>query len=92
MVVAFLTWAWVLLAPTLTAAAGMDPTWLQHGPFGMHWLAPQGLFGLTGWSPLGRAVGASLFTAGGGSGGVWTARAGESCRILVGSAISCHRP
>ncbi|MBE2291248.1 MAG: PAS-domain containing protein [Xanthomonadaceae bacterium] len=60
-VVAFLTWAWVLLAPTLIAAAGMDAQWLANGPFGQRWLAPQGLFGLTGWSPLGRAVGASLF-------------------------------
>ena len=58
---AFLTWAWVLLAPTLAAAAGLDANWLEHGPFGQRWLAPNGLFGLTGWSPLGRAVGASLF-------------------------------
>src|SRR3546814_15794771 len=27
----------------------------------MEWLSPDGLFGLTGWSRLGRAVGASLF-------------------------------
>mgnify|MGYP000673883777 CR=1 FL=1 len=60
-VAAFLTWAWVLLAPTLTTAAGMDAHWLEHGPLGQRWLAPQGLFGLTGWSPLGRAVGTSLF-------------------------------
>ncbi|MES5814511.1 PAS-domain containing protein [Pseudoxanthomonas sp. Soil82] len=58
---AFLTWAWVLLAPTLAAAAGLDAHWLDDGPFGQRWLAPNGLFGLTGWSPLGRAVGASLF-------------------------------
>ena len=60
-VAAFATWAWVLLAPTLTAAAGMDPQWLVDGPFGLRWLAPNALFGLTGWSPLGRAVGTSLF-------------------------------
>ncbi|WP_024869537.1 hybrid sensor histidine kinase/response regulator [Pseudoxanthomonas suwonensis] len=61
-VVAFLTWAWVLLAPTLAAAAGVDAHWIVEGPFGQRWLAPNALFGLTGWSPLGRAVGASLFT------------------------------
>ncbi|MBO9717075.1 MAG: PAS-domain containing protein [Pseudoxanthomonas sp.] len=65
-VVAFATWAWVLLAPTLAAASGLDAQWpdagwLEQGPFGQRWLAPNGLFGLTGWSPLGRAVGASLF-------------------------------
>ncbi|WP_028917329.1 PAS domain-containing hybrid sensor histidine kinase/response regulator [Pseudoxanthomonas sp. J35] len=60
--VAFLTWAWVLLAPTLAAAAGVDAHWIVEGPFGQRWLAPNALFGLTGWSPLGRAVGASLFT------------------------------
>jgi len=60
-VAAFATWAWVLLAPTLAVAGQLDVHWLEHGPFGQRWLAPNGLFGLTGWSPLGRAVGASLF-------------------------------
>ncbi len=58
---AFLTWAWVLMTPTVVAAASLDAGWIEHGPFGQRWLAPGGLFGLTGWSPLGRAVGASLF-------------------------------
>jgi len=57
----FLAWAWVLLAPSLVAAIGSDPTWLEAGPFGWGWLAPNRLFGLTGWSALGRAVGVSLF-------------------------------
>ncbi|WP_449466105.1 hybrid sensor histidine kinase/response regulator [Stenotrophomonas humi] len=56
----FLTWAWVLLLPSMLGDGG-TATWLVHGPFGWQWLAPQGLFGLTGWTPLGRAVGASLF-------------------------------
>ncbi len=57
----FVTWAWVLLLPTLLENGGRVPAWLADGPFGWHWLAPGELFGLTGWSPLGRAVGASLF-------------------------------
>ena len=57
----FLTWAWVLLLPSLLEGDGSSATWLVEGPFGWQWLAPQGLFGLTGWTPLGRAVGASLF-------------------------------
>ena len=57
----FATWAWVLLLPSLLQGNGMAPGWLVEGPFGWRWLAPDALFGLTGWSPLGRAVGASLF-------------------------------
>ncbi|KRG39608.1 hypothetical protein ARC78_14090 [Stenotrophomonas pictorum JCM 9942] len=57
----FVTWAWVLLVPSLLEGGGHAPSWLAHGPFGWHWLAPEALFGLTGWSPLGRAVGASFF-------------------------------
>lgn len=56
----FLTWAWVLLLPSMLED-GSTAAWLTEGPFGWQWLAPQGLFGLTGWTPLGRAVGASLF-------------------------------
>ncbi len=57
----FAAWSWVMLVPTLAATIGADPAWLRNGPLGMHWLAPDGLFGLTGWSRLGRAVGVSLF-------------------------------
>ena len=57
----FATWAWVLLLPSLLQGNGKAPPWLGEGPFGWRWLAPDALFGLTGWSPLGRAVGASLF-------------------------------
>ncbi|MGN7725005.1 hybrid sensor histidine kinase/response regulator [Luteimonas sp. 22616] len=60
-VVAFAVWAWVTLGPMLLAATGGDADWLRRGPFGLAWLSPDGLFGLTGWSRLGRAVGASLF-------------------------------
>lgn len=57
----FAVWAWCLLVPVMTAVYGATPAWLVHGPFGVQWLAPDALFGLTGWSRLGRAVGASLF-------------------------------
>ncbi len=57
----FITWAWVLLLPSLLDNGGQMPGWVGEGPFGWRWLAPQALFGLTGWTPLGRAVGASLF-------------------------------
>lgn len=56
----FAVWAWVMLVPAFAGGAGA--AWLAAGPFGLSWLSPDGLFGLTGWSRLGRAVGASLFT------------------------------
>ncbi|RPE81437.1 PAS-domain containing protein [Vulcaniibacterium tengchongense] len=57
----FAAWAWALLLPTTLEVRGAAPAWLHEGPFGVQWLAPEALFGLTGWSRLGRAVGASLF-------------------------------
>ncbi len=60
-IAAFAAWSWVMLVPTLAATAGATPAWLHEGPFGLSWLAPEALFGLTGWSRLGRAVGVSLF-------------------------------
>ncbi len=58
--VAFLVWAWCLPVPLLLGMQASPPQWLQDGPFGQQWLAPDSLFGLTGWSPLARAVVASL--------------------------------
>lgn len=58
--VGFALWFWTLPLPTLLEAAGAAPAWLREGPLGWAWLAPDGLFGLTGWSRLGRAVGLSL--------------------------------
>jgi PAS domain S-box-containing protein len=60
-VVGFIAWAWTLLVPMTLEMRGTPPAWLAIGPFGQSWLAPDALFGLTGWSRLGRAVGASLF-------------------------------
>ena len=57
----FAVWCWVVLVPMGLALSGQAPAWAQQGPWGWAWLAPDGLFGLTGWSRLGRAVGASLF-------------------------------
>lgn len=58
--VAFFVWAWCLPVPLLLGMQASPPPWLQSGPFGQEWLAPDSLFGLTGWTPLARAVVASL--------------------------------
>ncbi|QOW23646.1 PAS-domain containing protein [Lysobacter sp. H23M47] len=60
-VVGFAAWAWVLLLPMVFEVVGHRPGWLESGPLGLRMLSPDGLFGLTGWSRLGRAVGVSLF-------------------------------
>jgi Na+/proline symporter len=53
-VAGFLVWAWLLLLPVAMDARGVSPAWLQTGPFGLAGLSPDGFFGLTGWSRLGR--------------------------------------
>ncbi len=57
----FAVWSWVMLLPMALQVRGMAPVWLTHGPLGWDALSPDGIFGLTGWSRVGRAVGASLF-------------------------------
>ncbi|MCQ4167054.1 hybrid sensor histidine kinase/response regulator [Tahibacter harae] len=57
----FVIWCWALLVPLAAQVRGVAPEWLQQGLYGHAWLAPDALFGLTGWSRLGRAVAASLF-------------------------------
>ena len=52
----FAAWAWVMLPPMVFPGA----PWVQQGPFGLQWLAPDMLAGLDGWSRLMRAVVVSL--------------------------------
>jgi PAS domain S-box-containing protein len=55
-------WSWALLLPSLAPLWQIDERWLREGPFGIAWLAPDGLFALHGWSRLARAVVLSLAT------------------------------
>ena len=48
----FAMWIYTLMLPTLTQAGWLDDAWMLDGPFGIEWLRPQGLFGLSGWDPL----------------------------------------
>jgi signal transduction histidine kinase/CheY-like chemotaxis protein len=59
--IAVVAWVWLLLVPVIVEARGGAAAWLQDGPAGLSWLAPDAFLGLTGWSRLGRAVGVSLF-------------------------------
>ncbi|MDE2156244.1 MAG: PAS-domain containing protein [Xanthomonadaceae bacterium] len=51
-----LVWLYAVLPALLPSA----PAWLHTGPLGLHWLVPDGLFGLGDWNRLGRAVAVSL--------------------------------
>jgi signal transduction histidine kinase len=55
-------WAYTLLLPTLAQNAGIGAGWIEHGPFGIAWLRPQQLFGLSGWDALTHGVFWSLLS------------------------------
>ncbi|KAF1690288.1 hybrid sensor histidine kinase/response regulator [Pseudoxanthomonas koreensis] len=61
----FATWIYTLLLPALSTSGLFDPAWLLEGPFGVHWLRPQQLFGLSGWDPLTHGTFWSLLLNGG---------------------------
>lgn len=48
----FALWWYTLVLPQLTVSGWFDAQWLAAGPFGIGWLAPQALFGLSGPDPL----------------------------------------
>ncbi|GAB3510704.1 hybrid sensor histidine kinase/response regulator [Pseudoxanthomonas daejeonensis] len=52
LLVGFITWIYTLLLPALSSSGHFDPAWMHEGPFGLHWLRPQQLFGLSGWDSL----------------------------------------
>lgn len=74
LVAGFLVWVYTLVLPTMTDAGLMPLSFIQKGPFGITWLHPFQLFGMTGlgniahgvfWSLLfntGIYVGVSLFS------------------------------
>ena len=65
--VGFALWVYTLLLPGVGAGLVSDAV-IQHGPFGIGWLRPQALFGITGLDPLvhsvmwSMALNASAFT------------------------------
>lgn len=52
MLVGFSVWIYTLLVPALTQGGWLHESLLHAGPFGIEWLRPQQLFGLSGWDPL----------------------------------------
>ncbi|WP_374012833.1 PAS-domain containing protein [Pseudoxanthomonas koreensis] len=52
LVTGFATWVYTLLLPALADSGLFQAPWMEHGPFGLLWLRPQQLFGLSGWDAL----------------------------------------
>jgi len=54
--VGFATWAYTLLMPAVLLASGHDLGIVRDGPFGIGWLRPEALFGMSGMDPLTHGV------------------------------------
>ena len=56
LIVGFLFWVYTLFLPSFGGDFGLSTSTLEHGPWGIALLRPQGLLGLTGMDPLVHAV------------------------------------
>ncbi|SEM51853.1 hypothetical protein SAMN04488003_101396 [Loktanella fryxellensis] len=52
LVAGFGVWVWCLFLPSFGLDAVMSATVMQDGPFGVSWLRPEALFGITGVDPV----------------------------------------
>ena len=52
----FVVWGYTLLLPSFAKSGWLDPHFLQHGLFGLSWLRPEQLFGLTGLDNISHAL------------------------------------
>ncbi len=59
--VGFLVWAWTTFMPSFQSSSPLVAALIAEGPWGIGWLRPQALFGLTGLDPLVHSVFWSLF-------------------------------
>ncbi len=51
-----LLWAWTLLLPSIAKSGWLDDAFLREGPWGIAWLKPEALLGLTGLDNLSHAL------------------------------------
>ena len=54
-------WAYTLLLPAFALSGWIDISFVEQGLFGIHWLRPYELFGLTGLAPVSHTVFWSMF-------------------------------
>ena len=57
----FALWFYTLIIPALVKEGVLPATFLAEGPFGLEWLRPTALLGLTGLDPISHGVFWSLF-------------------------------
>ncbi|HEX7374215.1 MAG TPA: PAS-domain containing protein [Steroidobacteraceae bacterium] len=56
LVAGYAIWLYTLLLPNFAASGLLSSDLLEHGPWGIHWLRPQGLFGVETLSPVSRGA------------------------------------
>ena len=56
LILGFLTWCYTMLVPLLARSGVIPETVLDPGPWGLAFLRPEALFGLSGWDPLTHAL------------------------------------
>lgn len=61
LIAGFLVWAYTLPLAALHSSSGAPDAFLLDGPWGIAWLRPYNLFGLTGMDPVAHALFWSLF-------------------------------
>ncbi len=52
----YAVWLYTLLLPNFAAGGLVGAALLEHGPWGVHWLRPQFLFGIEAFSPVTRGA------------------------------------
>ncbi|SMX38129.1 ATP-binding protein [Octadecabacter ascidiaceicola] len=61
LIVGFTVWAWTNFLPSFGIDGAISQAVFEHGPFGIGWLRPQALFGITGMDPFVHALFWSMF-------------------------------
>ncbi len=56
LVIGLLVWVWTLFLPSFGVDAVVSQAVMDAGPFGINWLRPQALFGISGMDPLVHSV------------------------------------
>ncbi|WDR06895.1 ATP-binding protein [Devosia rhodophyticola] len=59
--IGFVIWAWSMFMPSFETSSPLVEQMMAQGPWGIDWLRPQALFGLSGLDPLVHSVFWSLF-------------------------------
>jgi len=84
-VAGFLLWLYTLLLPSFAQSGWLPASFLDAGPFGIAWLKPRQLFGLSGLDPIAHALFWSMLANVGAY--VWVSLAGKPGAVERTQAI-----